>query len=146
MFATGVTVITTHESDGTRAHGITANGVASISLEPPLTMVAIGLERNSLPLILKNQRFGISVLTTGQRETANHFTVHHKIRKTLQPPTTETLGKSPVISGSLVSMDCRVVKTVSAGDHMIFLAEIEHIKIGDGHPLIFYQSHFAELA
>ncbi len=145
MFATGVTVITTVESDGTGVHGMTANGVASISLEPPLAMVTIGLERNTLPLIVQHQRFGISVLTTDQRGTARHFTVPDEIRKTLPSPATETLGKSRVISGSLASMDCRVVKTVPAGDHMIFLAEIEHIKIGYGHPLIFYQSHFAEL-
>ena len=51
-----------------------------------------------------------------------------------------------VIGASLTMMDCRVVRTVQAGDHTIFLAEVEHIKIGHGHPLIFYQSLFAELA
>ena len=146
MFATGVTVITTAESDGSGVHGMTANGVASISLEPPLAMVTIGLERNTLPLIVQHQRFGISVLTADQRGTARHFTVPDEVRKTLPKPATEILGKSAVISGSLASMDCRVVETVPAGDHKIFLAEIEQIKIGHGHPLIFYQSSFAELA
>ena len=32
-FATGVTVITTIESEGSGIHGMTANGVASISLD-----------------------------------------------------------------------------------------------------------------
>ena len=146
MFATGVTVITTAESDGSGVHGMTANGVASISLEPPLAMVTIGLERNTLPLIVQHQRFGISVLTVDQQGTARHFTVPDEVRKTLPQPATEILGKSAVISGSLASMDCRVVETVPAGDHKIFLAEIEQIKIGHGHPLIFYQSQFAELA
>ena len=145
-FATGVTVITTADSDGSGVHGMTANGVASISLEPPLAMVTIGLDRNTLPLMVQHQRFGISVLTIDQRGTARHFTVPDEIRKTLPPPATEPLGESNVICDSLASMDCRVVKTVPAGDHMIFLAEIEHIKVGYGHPLIFFQSHFAELA
>ena len=51
-----------------------------------------------------------------------------------------------VIDGSLAMMDCKVVRTVQAGDHTIFLAEVEHVKIGYGHPLLFYQSRFAELA
>ena len=146
LFATGVTVITTADSEGTGVHGMTANGVASISLDPPLAMVTIGLERNTLPLIVQHQRFGISVLTTDQRGTARHFTVPDEVRQTLPQPETEVLGKTSVISGSLASMDCKVVKTVPAGDHMIFLAEIENIKIGYGHPLIFYQGHFAGLA
>jgi flavin reductase ActVB len=145
-FATGVTVITTAEADGTGVHGMTANGVASISLEPPLAMVTIGYERNSLPLIVQQQRFGISVLAADQQGTARHFTVPDEIRNTLPQPATEKLGKSPVISDALAAMDCRVVQAVPAGDHEIFIAEIEHIRIGCGAPLIFYQSNFVELA
>ena len=145
-FATGVTVITTLESEGTDVHGMTANGVASVSLEPPLAMVTIGHERNTFPLMMMNQRFGISVLTREQRGVARHFSVPEEIRKTLPTPPYEELGESMVIGGSLATMDCRVVRTVKAGDHTIFLAEVEHVKIGYGHPLIFYQSHFAELA
>ena len=145
-FATGVTVITTLEVDGSDVHGMTANGVASISLEPPLAMVTIGHDRNTFPLIMKNQRFGISVLTREQRGVARHFSVPEEIRKTLPTPAYEELGESMVIGASLAMMDCRVVQTVPAGDHTIFLAQVEHIKIGDGHPLIFYQSHFVELA
>ena len=144
-FATGVTVITTLEAEGTDVHGMTANGVASISLEPPLAMVTVGHDRNTFPLIMKNQRFGISVLTQEQRGVARHFSVPEEIRKTLPTPPYEALGESMVIGASLTMMDCRV-GTVQAGDHTIFLAEVEHIKIGYGHPLIFYQSLFAELA
>ena len=144
-FATGVTVITTSESDGSGVHGMTANSVASISLEPPIAMVAIDHERNTFPLILTHQRFGISVLTHEQRGVARHFTVPDEIRKTLPPPPYEKLGKSMVISDSLAMMDCKVVRTVQAGDHTIFLAEVEYVKIGYGHPLIFYQSRFSAL-
>ena len=144
-FATGVTIITTLEAEGTDVHGMTANGVASISLEPPLAMVTIGHDRNTFPLIMTNQRFGVSILTQEQRGVARHFSVPEDIRKTLPTPPYEELGESTVIGDSLATMDCRVVRTVKAGDHTIFLAQIEHIKIGHGNPLIFYQSHFAEL-
>ena len=109
-------------------------------------MVTVGHDRNTFPLMMMNQRFGISVLTLEQRGVARHFSVPEEIRKTLPTPPYAPLGQSMVIDGSLAMMDCKVVRTVQAGDHTIFLAEVEHVKIGYGHPLLFYQSHFAELA
>lgn len=144
-FATGVTVLTTPEVDGSDVHGMTANGVASVSLEPPLVLAIVGHERNTFPLLAANRRFGISVLTLDQRGIARHFTVPDDIRETLPPPPTERLGESTVISGALATMDCRVTEAFQAGDHTVFIAEVEHIKVGFGHPLIFYESHFAEL-
>lgn len=145
-FATGVTVITTPELDGSGVHGMTANGVASVSLDPLLVLAIVGHDRNSFPLLVANRRFGISVLTLDQRGVARHFTVPDEIRETLPPPPTETLGKSTVIAGALAAMDCRVTEAFQAGDHTVFIAEVEKIKIGYGHPLIFFESHFAELA
>ena len=145
-FATGVTVLTTPEVDGSGVHGMTANGVASVSLEPPLVLAIVGHERNTFPLLAANRRFGISVLTLDQRGTARHFTVPDEIRDTLPPPPMERLGKSTVISGALAAMDCRVTEAFQAGDHTVFLAQVENIKVGFGHPLVFYESHFAELA
>ena len=145
-FATGVTVLTTPEADGSGVHGMTANGVASVSLVPPLVLAVVGHERNTFPLLAANRRFGISVLALDQRGIARHFTVPDEIRDTLPPPPTERLGKSTVISGALAAMDCRVTEAFQAGDHTVFIAEVENIKVGYGHPLVFYESHFAELA
>ena len=39
-FATGVTVVTTAHRD--HVHGMTANGVMSVSLDPPLVVVSLG--------------------------------------------------------------------------------------------------------
>jgi flavin reductase (DIM6/NTAB) family NADH-FMN oxidoreductase RutF len=139
-------VLTTPELDGNGVHGMTANGVASVSLDPPLILAVVGHERNSFPLLAANRRFGISVLTIDQQGVARHFTVPDKIRATLPPPPTERLGESTVIAGALAAMDCRVTKAFEAGDHTIFIAEVEHIKVDDGDPLVFYQSLFVELA
>ena len=39
QFATGVTIVTTDGEAG--PHGLTANAVASLSLDPPLVLVAV---------------------------------------------------------------------------------------------------------
>ena len=139
-------MLTTPELDGDGVHGMTANGVASVSLDPPLVLAIVGHERNSFPLLAANRRFGISVLTIDQQGVARHFTVPDKIRATLASPPTERLGESTVIAGALAAMDCRVTETFQTGDHTIFIAEVEHIKVHHGDPLVFYQSLFAELA
>ena len=146
-FATGVTVVTTRESDSESdvVHGMTANGVASVSLEPPLALVVIGHGRNTHPLIMHNRRFGISVLASDQTHVARHYTIAWEERRQLPPPEMVSLGHSRVISGALATMDCRLVESYEAGDHTIFVGQVEAIGIGAGDPLLYYRSGFAAL-
>ncbi len=145
-YATGVTVITTIEEDGETVHGMTANSVTSVSLDPPLASITVGRERNTHPLVLKNGRFGLSVLKCEQRGLARHFTVPDEIRKTLPPPQFEQLGASMVLSGALAAMDCRVVDSFEAGDHTLFIALVEDVLINEGEPLLFFRSKFVAVA
>ena len=69
-FATGVTVVTTAQRD--HVHGMTANGVMSVSLDPPLVVVSLGASRMD-ELLPKTRRYGISVLGAEQEELAMHF-------------------------------------------------------------------------
>ena len=50
-----------------------------------------------------------------------------------------------VVTGSLSAMDCRIVNSVEAGDHTVFIAEVEKIKIGSGEPLLYFRSRFASV-
>ena len=142
-YATGVTVISTIEADGETVHGMTANSVNSISLEPPLASITVGHERNTHPLVKRNGRFGLSVLAFDQRGIARHYTVPEEIRRTLSPPEFEPLGESMVLTNALAAMDCRVVDSFEAGDHTIFIAEVESIRVNDGEPLLYFRSRFA---
>ena len=146
-FATGVTVVTTREADAESetVHGMTANGVASVSLEPPLALVIIGHERNTHPLIARNRRFGISILSSEQVHVAVHYTMAWEQRRLMTQPEMETLGQSRVIAGALSTMDCRLVESYESGDHTIFVGQVEAIGIGEGEPLLYYRSYFAGL-
>ena len=66
-FATGVTIVTTAQRD--HVHGMTANGVMSVSLDPPLVVVSLGASRMD-ELLPKTRRYGISVLGAEQEELA----------------------------------------------------------------------------
>jgi flavin reductase (DIM6/NTAB) family NADH-FMN oxidoreductase RutF len=140
-----VAIITTIEPDG-RLHGMTANGVTSVSLSPPLALASVGHDRNSHPLIQRNGRFGLSILAAGQESIARHFTVPPAERPADATIPAVQLGSSSVIAGALAAMDCRVVARHDEGDHTLFVAEVEHVSTSDGEPLVWYRGGFTELA
>ena len=50
------------------------------------------------------------------------------------------------MDAALVFMDCRVVSEHVAGDHSIFVAEVDGIEARQGAPLLFYEGSYASLA
>src|SRR6476646_3668880 len=59
-FATGVSVVTTY--DGDRPAGITVNALSSVSLEPPLVMVALDRRRFITPMVRAAGRYAVNIL------------------------------------------------------------------------------------
>jgi flavin reductase (DIM6/NTAB) family NADH-FMN oxidoreductase RutF len=138
-FATGVTVITAERSPG-RVHGMTANSFTSVSLEPMLVLVCIAESAQMLGILNQRRRFGVNVLKAGQQALSAFFAQPD------QPDDAETaIGarfrwtKSgiPLLEDTLVQMTCNVVSTYVAGDHTIFIGELESIEVFSGDPLIF---------
>ncbi len=144
-FGTGVTVVTTAEPDG-KVHGMTANGVVSVSLTPPLALACIGHNRNSFPLIKANRRFAISILNEEQTAIAEHYTKPPEQRSSDSAIPFVELGESRVIGGALAAMDCRVVSEHEAGDHTLFVAEVECVSIGEGKPMMWFQGRFGHFS
>ena len=145
-FATGVSIVTTVRSDGD-VHGMTANGINSVSLDPLLVLVCAGHTTTSYPLIRDSRRFAINILSEDQREIAEYY-ARPTDQKTgdMDIPLSMTERGSAVVEGSLAQMDCRVVTEHEAGDHTIFIGEVEEINLGDGRPLLFYEGRFGQIA
>lgn len=139
-FATGVTVITTAEA-GEGIHGMTANGVLSVSLDPPLVLVSLGRCRMA-EILPRTGRYGISVLAEGQRDVAMHFA--GQAARPGAPPFVWESGL-PFVAGSLAQIGCRVADVHQAGDHVLWIGRVEHMTHGDGDPLLFYAGRFAGL-
>ena len=145
-FATGVSIVTTVRPDG-EIHGMTANGINSVSLDPPLALVCAGHSTSSHPLIREAGRFAINILSEDQRSIAEYYA----------RPTAEKTGDSDaafsrsergaaLIDGCLARMDCRVVAEHDAGDHTIFVGQVEAIETSEGRPLLYYQGRFERIS
>ena len=135
-FATGVTVVTTMHRD--TIHGMTANAFLSVSLRPPLVLVSLGRCRMTEMLPLTG-RYGVSVLAHDQEHFAAHFAAQ---RESPVPPTFAWHEGLPLLEGALAHLACRVVDVHPAGDHVLWIGEVEHLEHVEGEPLLFYTGRF----
>src|SRR5690242_5026159 len=142
-FATGVTVITV--DDNGRVHGMTANAFTSVSLEPQLVLVCVDHKAQTHAHLTARKRFGINVLAVGQAAISEHYANPER-----QPSGAEQAGarfdrtphRTPVLHGALAYLECRLQDARVAGDHTIFIAEVEDIVVRTGEPLIFFGSEY----
>ena len=138
-FATGVTVVTTTHRD--TIHGMTANAFLSVSLRPPLVLVSLGRCRMS-EMLPRTGRYGVSVLASDQEHFAAHFAGQQ-----VSPVAPEFTWHDdlPLLDGALAHVGCRVVDVHAAGDHVLWIGEVEHLHHRDGEPLLFYTGRFGTL-
>lgn len=140
-FATGVAVVSFTEPGG-GPRGVTVNSFTSVSLEPPLILVAL---QRTVPShdLLRGRGFTVNVLGAEQRELALHFA--GRPRPSLRPAWAE--GRhSPYLAGSLCYFECTPWAEYDGGDHTLFLGEVRHFDYRDGDALGFVSGQFTTIA
>ena len=143
--ATGVSLITTLEKDGS-THGMTANGIASVSLEPMLVMVCVGHNANTFPIIEETGRYGINILSESQRDIGEFYASSaNQGNEKFESDFTASKTGIPFVNNALASMDCKVVSAHREGDHTIFIGSVEEIQVNEGKPLLFFASKWMTL-
>jgi flavin reductase (DIM6/NTAB) family NADH-FMN oxidoreductase RutF len=142
-FATGVTIITTRE--GEHLHGMTANAVTSLSLDPMQVLVCIDRTADTHDILQKAGFFAVNVLAHDQQELCRRFATKddgwsHAIEEI---PHRIGLTGAPIIEGAIAYLDCRTVTEHHGGDHTIFIGEVLEAKeLRDADPLVFYAGKF----
>lgn len=143
-FATGITVVTARKPDG-GVHGMTANSFTSVSLEPPLILVCVAARAHLLPLIAAAGRFGVAILKEDQQSLSEHFAkpipvTHPDIKFRYSSRGTPILDMDV-----LGTLDCKVVDAHIAGDHTVFIGEVEELTWSDGNPLLYFGGAYRKL-
>ena len=143
-WATGVTVVSARHADVDV--GLTVNGFLSISLHPPSVLVSLMRDVDSLPIIERSGRFGVSVLAADQRALSVRFAetlaAPEKFRGV---PVHRAPHGTPLLDGALGALECRVVARHSVFDHELLAGEVEYLELGpDGLPLVFFRSVYGE--
>lgn len=133
-FATGVTVVT-YTSEG-EARGMTANAFMSVSLDPPLALIGVRRASRFATAVVVGDRFGVSFLPESQRGLSNHFG-GRPIADLPHP--FETAAGLPMVRGALARLAMRTVAVHEAGDHLLYVGQVEHLGLGEERqPLVFY--------
>lgn len=141
-FATGVTVVTTSGEPNT---GLTANSVTSLSLDPPLVLVAVDKKAGSHQAFQDSKCFAVNILTDKQHDISNRFaTPGPKDFSDLDIKTAET--GSPIIADSLGWVDCKLVEVLAGGDHDIFIGKIVAGELNGGDPLLYFAGKYRDVA
>ncbi|ULH14794.1 flavin reductase family protein [Deinococcus sp. KNUC1210] len=139
-FVSGVTVVTAAH-DGER-RGMTASAFVSVSLTPPLILVSVDRGATMHARLLEVERFGVNVLSTQQRELSRHFAGRPDAG--LNVPWMDHEGL-PLIGGAVAQLVCRKVEAHEAGDHTLFIGEVEYSRYTDDDPLVYFRGQYHEL-
>ena len=146
-FATGVTVITV-DQDG-EVHGMTANAFCSVSLDPVLVLVCVDHRARTHAHLHSRKRFGINVLRSDQQAISEYYArsvENHQHAEAAGASFERTAHGTPVLGGGLAYLECRLHSTQSAGDHTIFIAEVEDVVVREGEPLLFFRGRYRKMS
>lgn len=152
LFASGVTIITTRL--GAVVHGMTANAVSSVSLDPTLLLVCLDRRTRMHDLIQQAGAFAVNILATDQEHLSGHFAGRSKDGP--PPPDLQFVygrddadaGGVPTIAGSIAAIRCQVEAAYPGGDHTILLGRVTELRPGttDAQPLIWFSGRYRHLA
>lgn len=142
-FASGITVITTTDGNGT-PHGMTVSAFSSLSLDPPLILVCVGNDATMAPVLAAKDSFVVNVLSATQEAVSRRFAGKVDDRFAGVGYHDGKLG-DPVLEDVLAYMQCRIVARHPAGDHVIVVGEVVDAAAFEGKPLLYYRGGYAVL-
>jgi flavin reductase (DIM6/NTAB) family NADH-FMN oxidoreductase RutF len=141
---TGVTVVSAGGIEGPA--GATANAVCSLSIDPMLMLACLDRGSRTLLAVQAADRFGVSVLHSGQEEIARAFATKAPVPEKWEGVAWTDRSGLPAIDDALVWVACELRDVVSAGDHVIVTGEVTDLVVGDGVPLVFHGGDYQPLA
>lgn len=146
-FATGVTIITV-DLDG-EVHGMTANAFTSVSLDPMLVLVCVDHSTRTHAHLHAKKRFGINVLCDDQRAISEYYARPERTHEHAEVETGAHFDRTghgtPVLHGALAYLECHLQSVQEAGDHTIFIAEVEEVVLQEGDPLLFFRGKYRKV-
>jgi flavin reductase (DIM6/NTAB) family NADH-FMN oxidoreductase RutF len=129
-FASGIAVLTV--DDERQPLGVTVGSLVSLSLEPPLVGVSVGVHSPLHTPLEATGEFALSLLAGDQARVAQHFA-----RGGMPPlalwtgvPVRAEVAGPPRIDGALAWLGCSVWAEYAAGDHTIFVARVDDVELG----------------
>jgi 3-hydroxy-9,10-secoandrosta-1,3,5(10)-triene-9,17-dione monooxygenase reductase component len=142
-FATGVTVVTSRGADGPA--GMTANAVASLSLDPLLVMIGFEVRSRTLAAVRHSRGFVVNVLASDQEQVSRIFAGKQPEPEKFACCAYAERSGVPVIEGALAWLRCRLDAVHPGGDHVIVVGNVVEMGGNGGEPLLYYGGRYRRL-
>jgi len=147
LFASGVTAVTT-ALDG-RLRGVTVSAFMSVSLDPPLVLIALANETTLRDMLAESGIFAVNLLSDDQEFLSERFAARAPIvnEEFEGVPYFIAVTGAPILEQSLAWYDCRVEATHPGGDHTLFVGQVEVMGFSDDGraPLIYFANRYRQL-
>ena len=145
-FPSGVTIVTLRSGD--EIHGLTVSAFASVSPDPPLVMVVIDHRHKAFELLERpGTVFAVNVLAEDQVELSNRFAWVKDEDRFEEGKWGSAATGAPVLEEALVWLDCRIHSSHRAGDHTLFVGEVQASGTPreDEAPLVYWNQGYRRL-
>lgn len=137
-WATGVAVVAVRDARGVAA--TTVSSFSSLTLEPPLVLVALSERAQALPRIQAAGRYVINVLSSEQVELADRCS-RTEVRE-------DDLDARGLIPGALVSLSCTLHDSPRYGTHTLLVGRVHEVVTLDraAEPLLYWNRQYRNLS
>lgn len=120
--------------------GMTVSAFTSLSLDPPLVVVALSGSAHSAAPIIDADGFAVHMLADDQRELSVRFASHVERFAGL---TYETgMYGAPLFDGCIARLQCERHDVYEGGDHSILIGRVVRADVWRGNPLIYYRGDY----
>lgn len=137
-WASGVTVVT-----AAGPVGMTVSAFSSLSLDPPLVLVALAKGAHSSAPIVAADGFAVHVLERDQQDLSVRFAGH--VDRFAGLTTDEGPFGAPLLGGCLMRLVCERRAVTDGGDHTVLIGRVVQADVNDGEPLLYYRGGYRAL-
>lgn len=139
-YATGVTIITTNDSEGSPV-GVTVNSFSSVSLSPPLVLWSIACQAYSRPAFEQADYWAVHVLCHEQDDLSSRF-ARAGTDKFAGLELEEGICGLPLLPDCAARLICKSSLIYEGGDHLILVGEVIECEASDVPPLVFHSGRY----
>ncbi|MEP6730404.1 MAG: flavin reductase family protein [bacterium] len=143
-FASGITVVTALDADR-RDVGMTVSAFCSVSLNPPLVQACVDHAASMYDALRQAPAFCVNILASEQEALSRRFAADDSTHRFDGIGYSRGENGIVLLDDALAHIECRMHSMHEAGDHTLFIGEVEHATARDARPLLYYRGGYAQL-
>jgi flavin reductase (DIM6/NTAB) family NADH-FMN oxidoreductase RutF len=134
-----VTIVTASLAGEPR--GLVLNAFASVSLEPPLILVAVNRATATHEFLFRSDALAINILAGDQQDLAERFSrpIPNKFEGVPWHPGG---NRAPLLDGVAASLEAKVQERISARTHTVFVGQVIAAEVHSRPPLVYLGGRF----